>query len=1037
VKRAATTQLVPLHSLACSALFVALLLGCSDRSSAEFASQNLATASSQAREQARRIAALQASAGPEYRAFELGLGVWSASNPEMRLRMRFEAGRVSMLAARDGLVPATPVELTAVAWGCENALQTLPAARPVPSRQRTGGIEYHHADFDEWYLPGPAGLEQGFTIRTLPACAEGGQALQIRLALGSDAVGVRHGNGGEALLSAPGARTIHYGAAFAEDAHGKETNVRILTSTGLTLELDVAGARLPIAIDPLAWVEQQKLVASDGNAGDFFGKAIAVSGDTLLVGAYGDDDHGAESGSAYVFIRGSDGWSFQQMLTASDGAAGDHFGYAVALNGDTAVVGAHLADGAAVDSGAAYVFTRSNGGWTRQAKLLASDAAAADQFAASVAISGSFIVLGAPKKNSESATEVGAAYVFRQNGALWSQRAKLTPSNTQRDHNGTGVAIFGNHLAIGTARERGYTVSFYAFDGGAWLAAGNASSSSNNLGYYGSVLAMSGTHTVIGNYAHPLASSAVNGSVLVVSNAMHSQQATLRANDGSQNDLFGSAVAISESNVILVGSPQDDDQGTDSGSAFVFSSSGGGWIQEQKLLPSDGLAGDGFGSAVAVSASAALIGAWQGKNASGTGAVYAAARAQTGAVCSQGSECASGFCVENVCCASACSGVCQSCLQKNKTSNGGGDGVCGSVRINTDPRDGCPDGEAGSCGPTGLCDGKGACTLRSMGTSCTYAECAGPTTSTLNSACNGNGECKPTATVPCELGYACVMGICRSGCLADSDCDKSLGFICTEAGVCKQPKGAACKSDIDCSTGACQYGHCCLADGEGVCIKPLGTECTVGMECGSGKCTDGVCCSSSSCGFCQSCAITGTRGSCGPLATAPPDTPGQAACTGGEAGTGDGGGRDDTGGRAGFAQGGRAGSVGQSTPAGGSGVGQGGWAGGGASAQSGASSSGGEPSQTAGASGTTNANGGMSHNPGPVGSQCNSNSDCSSGLACDPRSHTCGDLLVTACGCRVAGKRAASDSWPAVVVLLLLAGVGRRTRASPSSASGW
>ncbi|HET7541491.1 MAG TPA: FG-GAP repeat protein, partial [Polyangiaceae bacterium] len=678
-----------------------------------------------------------------YRARELEPGVWSATLPRMQLDVRFETGRISLLAADLARASVTPVDLTALTWGCEDALQAIPPVAPLPSAQRPGAIEYRHADFDEWYLPGPAGLEQGFTIRALPPCAQRGEPLQIRLALGDPAVTAELGAQGEALISAAGTRTIHYGEAFAKDASGKAVSVRVRTRPGLTLELDVQDARLPLIIDPLAWVEQQRLTANDGAASDFFGKALAASGDTLLVGAYGDDDQGIDSGSAYVFVRNGGTWSLQQKLLASDGASGDAFGYAVALSGDIALVGAHLADAPAADSGAAYVFTRNGNAWTQQAKLVPSDAAAGDHFASALAISGNVALLGAPFKKGESANEAGAAYTFLQNGALWSQQAKLVPSNNAGDHFGSGVALSGNKLALGTARGNGFTVGFYAFDGSSWLPVINLSSSSANLAYYGSALAMSSAYTVIGSYAHPFEPSSVNGSVLVVSNATHAQTATLRANDGSINDLFGRSVAISESNLILVGSPQDDDQGTDSGSAFVFTASGNGWTQQQKLLASDGQASDGFGSAVAITANTVFLGAPQSKTATGAGLVYTEGLGETGAACSAGKDCQSGFCVEGVCCASACSGACQSCLAKNKASGGGADGVCGSVKAETDPRDSCPESSSGSCGTTGLCDGKGACAIRALGTSCTFTACASATSSTLSSSCNGAGDCKP------------------------------------------------------------------------------------------------------------------------------------------------------------------------------------------------------------------------------------------------------------------------------------------------------
>jgi len=1049
VKRARESLLGPLLRLALpsagrlhpSLIAVLLMIACSDRGLPLDSSVTLRSvgAESLARAEARRIAALQASAGPEHRVRELDANTWTASIPEQQLQTRFETGRVSLLAAQASKEPSTAVDLSAIAWGCVGDLQVIPAATPSASTERPGALEYRHAGFDEWYMPGPAGLEQGFTIHHLPDCAKHGEALQIQLALGNQATAASSEQDGEAVLTAPRGRAVHYGKAFAEDASGEERRVAIRTELGLRLEIDVRDAPLPIAIDPLAWVQQQTLTAGDGSAGDFFGKALAVSGDTLIVGAHGDDDHGTDSGSAYVFVRTSGAWTLQQKLTASDGAAGDNFGYAVALSGDTAVVGAYLADAGGVDAGAAYVFGRSGGTWSLQAKLVASDAVASDHLGAAVAISGRTLLVGAPLKKSANGNEAGAAYTFAQSGSIWAQQAKLVPSTGVGDHNGTGVAISGTTLALGTARAAGYAVSFFAFNGTSWVSSGNVTSSNLNLAYYGSALAMSGTYTVVGNYAHPLTPSGISGSVIVISNAQHNQQSTLRANDASANDLFGRAVAISDANTILVGSPQDDDQGSDSGSAYTFALNGSSWSQQQKLLAGDGKANDGFGSAVAISANAALLGAWQGGNPSGTGLVYAEYLAQTGAACSQSSECASGFCVESVCCASACSGTCQSCLQKNKGANGGADGVCGSVRADTDPRDSCPASPTGSCGPTGLCDGKGACSLPPVGTSCTFSECASATSSTLNGACNGSGECKPTATVPCQLGYACVAGTCSSGCHANSDCDGSLGYICTEQNVCKIPKGSACTSDVNCSTGTCQYGFCCFADAEGACIKPLGIQCGVGSECASGKCTDGVCCSSSACGTCASCAIAGSLGSCASLVTAPPDTPGQAACVGGGSGTA--GSSADAGsaglgfgGSAGLGQGGLTGDAGQPSQAGGAGNDSGGngpAAGGAALSSSGNTNSSGDNNGSGNPGGSnagSSANAGRAGSVSQVGAGCLTDAECASGLGCHPESHTCQDLLVQACGCRVAGERPGSDSRLGVLALALVAGVVRRRR---------
>src|SRR5205807_436508 len=162
--------------------------------------------------------------------------------------------------------------------------------------------------------------------------------------------------------------------------------------------------------------QQGKLTASDAAAGDQFGYSVAIYGSTAVIGAY---QKNSNTGAAYVFVLSGTTWSQQAKLTASDAAAGDDFGYSVAISGSTAVIGAYDKNS---DAGAAYVFVRSGTTWSQQAELTASDAAAGNDFGTSVAISGSTAVIGAPHNNSFT----GAAYVFVRSGTIWSQHAELT-----------------------------------------------------------------------------------------------------------------------------------------------------------------------------------------------------------------------------------------------------------------------------------------------------------------------------------------------------------------------------------------------------------------------------------------------------------------------------------------------------------------------------------------------------------------------------------------------------------------------------------
>lgn len=181
--------------------------------------------------------------------------------------------------------------------------------------------------------------------------------------------------------------------------------------------LSVIGFTLLFGANAMAvtprFIEVAKLLAGDGASEDVFGYSVGLDGDTAVFGAWGDDDNGGNSGSAYVFTRAAGVWSEQQKLTASDGEGGVSFGFVVAVDGDTVVVSAWLDDDNGDNSGSIYVFTRSAGVWTEQLKLLASDGRAEDHlgyFRPGVQLSGSTVVTGAPQDTTPG--EAGAAYVF-------------------------------------------------------------------------------------------------------------------------------------------------------------------------------------------------------------------------------------------------------------------------------------------------------------------------------------------------------------------------------------------------------------------------------------------------------------------------------------------------------------------------------------------------------------------------------------------------------------------------------------------------
>ena len=231
---------------------------------------------------------------------------------------------------------------------------------------------------------------------------------------------------------------------------------------------------------------------SNTDADDQFGYSVALSGDTLVVGATNEasngrgvnsntqgDNSAVQGGAVYVFTRSGTQWSQQAYIKASNTDEGDQFGYSVALSGDTLAVGAQTeasngtgvnsntqGDNSAVQSGAVYVFTRSGTQWSQQAYIKASNTDSSDRFGVSVALAGDTLAVGALGESSTgtgvnsnaqrdiSAFQSGAVYVFTRSGTQWTQQAYIKASNPDTgDAFGTSVALAGDTLAVGASRE--------------------------------------------------------------------------------------------------------------------------------------------------------------------------------------------------------------------------------------------------------------------------------------------------------------------------------------------------------------------------------------------------------------------------------------------------------------------------------------------------------------------------------------------------------------------------------------------------------
>jgi hypothetical protein len=347
--------------------------------------------------------------------------------------------------------------------------------------------------------------------------------------------------------------------------------------------------------------QSKKLTASDAGAGDELGYAVAISGDTIVVGAWLDDGAASEAGAAYVFERnegGAGNWGQVKKLTASDAAINDNFGKAVSIDGDTLVVGAPATVNFST-YGAAYVFERNEGGaanWGEKKKLQPSDPGANDKFGSSVAVSGTTVLVGSPR-NDDSGESTGAAYFFeRDNGGdgNWGQIKKVTASDRAAgDWFGHSAALSGDTAIIGALLANGGPSDPFADAGAAYVFDRDLGGADN----WGEV-------------------------------------AILVASDAAADDELGVSVGIS-GDTAIVGSNRNDDAGTDSGSAYVFGRDEGGadnWGEVKKLTASDAAAGDELGQSVAISGDTAVVGALKNDAPGGdSGSAYVFGRAQGGA----------------------------------------------------------------------------------------------------------------------------------------------------------------------------------------------------------------------------------------------------------------------------------------------------------------------------------------------------------------------------------------------------------------------
>lgn len=515
----------------------------------------------------------------------------------------------------------------------------------------------------------------------------------------------------------------------------------------------------------------QRLIGSDVATGDYEGASVSFDGDTAVVAAPFAAPMGrTDAGAVYVFVRNGAAWTQQAKIIAGDGRNGDNFGARVALRGDTLVIGAPGADVfGRSNAGAAYVYQRAGSTWYPSAKLVASDAAAEDQLGFAVAVDGDSVVAGARSADVAMRKDAGAAYVFSRRGPMWFQTAKLTASDAAaNDSFGVGVAMSGDYVLVGSdfAEIAGKTDAgaAYVFQRGAMGFVQQAKltpSDGQSNDWFGRQVALDGTTAIISSLYGDATGKPNSGSAYIFTRGATgwSQQAKLTATDTQSNDWFGYDVACSGSQV-LVGAPFADlPMLEDAGAAYSFVRSGSAWTQTNKLTASDPTSSGFFGNGVSLDGDTFLVGAPRRPVG---GAAYAFIdRKGNGEPCLNSTECVSGFCVDGVCCNSACGSGTVDCQACSIAAGAQTDGQCAPVRGGTVCRT-----AQGSCDLPETCSGTSIqCPVdvrkprgsicRASAHGCDAEErCDG-----TNPVCPSDGTLENGTS--CELG-SCQLGQCRA-----------------------------------------------------------------------------------------------------------------------------------------------------------------------------------------------------------------------------------------------------------------------------------
>jgi hypothetical protein len=451
---------------------------------------------------------------------------------------------------------------------------------------------------------------------------------------------------------------------------------------------------------PLTTETVTKLLPDVGIANARYGRAVAIDGNTTVIG---------ELGTVRVYeLQGSVVSSPLSLVPANVVPNVGGYGCAVAIDGDTIVVGA--SDEATPDTaGAAYVFVRASSGWVDQATLSLPGLSAGATFGYALAVSGDTIVVGAPMASNSSPQQNGSVYVFVREAGTWSLQESLKPGGSDpKDRFGYAVDTQGDQLIVGAPTSEGKLLGlpmgrafFYARSGSTWdlVDSFDIPLSFAEDQWFGASVSLDDPLAVVGG-PRPVTSGLGSPTVRLFERngndwADRGEVLPQGVNDSSR---YGQSVSL-EGSLLAVGAPEDPELGTRAGAVYVFEPDGAGWTMLDKLLAENGQAHDTFGRSLALAGHRLAVGV-PGDDTQGdaAGAVWLyAVRDEVGAPCTQADGCLSGYCVDGVCCDGPCgAGATNDCEACSVAAGAEADGTCTAL-TETPCSDGDPCTESASC----------------------------------------------------------------------------------------------------------------------------------------------------------------------------------------------------------------------------------------------------------------------------------------------------------------------------------------------------